>query len=147
MLNGKRRIHSKGEYRHEEYYAAEAGIYPGMLLEINSAGKVIKDATSGGAVGDEVLIAGEDALQGKTVNDVYVINTIVTVIVPQKGTELNMLLLDGEDVSVGEKIMSGGNGTLKANSGGTAIVGVATEALDLSATANTINSLVPVRVV
>jgi len=56
------RIHSKGAFRHEEDQAAEAGIYPGMLLRLDNAGEVEMHDTEGGAVGDEVLIAEEDAL-------------------------------------------------------------------------------------
>jgi hypothetical protein len=147
MADGNiKRIHSKGEFEQEEYYAGEAGIYPGMQLELNSAGKVIKHATSGGALGDEAMYAMEDQMQGKTVDDVYTINTIVTCIIPRKGSEINVLLADGETVAIGTKIMSGGDGTSKANSGGVKIMGEATAALDLSASANTANALTPMRV-
>ena len=142
-----KRIHSKGQITYEEYYAAEAGIFPGMLLELNSDGKVIKDTTSGGALGDEVIVALEDYLQGRTVETVYAINEIVLVALPHKGSEVNMLLDDGESVVPGDKIMSGGDGTVKKNAGGTNILGESTGTLDLTASANTANGLTPVRIV
>ncbi len=142
-----KRIHSKGPFVQEEYYAAEAGIYPGMLLELNSDGKVIKHVSSGGVLGDEAMFALEDYLQGKVVGDVYAINEIVLVIIPHKGSEINALLDDGESVVPGDKIMSGGDGTVRKNSAGTSIVGESTGTLDLSASSNTANGLTPVRIV
>ncbi len=67
MATTKRRIEAKGDYsRKLELIAGEAGIKPGMLCKINSSNEVIKHSTSGGALGDENLIALEDALQGST---------------------------------------------------------------------------------
>ncbi len=147
MANVIKRIHSKGTFAQEEYYAAEAGIYPGMLVELNSDGKLIKHASSGGALGDEAMFAMEDYLQGRNVGTVYAINEIVFVIIPNKGSEINALLDDGESVVPGDKIMSGGDGTVKKNAGGTSIVGESTGTLDLSASSNTANGLTPVRIV
>jgi len=56
------RIHRKGTFRHEEMKANEAGIYPGMLLKMDSSGEVGMHDSKGGDLGDEVLIAEEDAL-------------------------------------------------------------------------------------
>jgi hypothetical protein len=111
MADTKRRIHVAGKFIHEEYYAGEAGIYPGMLLKINAAGKVIKHTTEGGALGDEILVAVEDALQGKVVADVYAINTIVSVMIPLKGSRFNALVEAVSDCNVADKLMSAGNGT------------------------------------
>jgi len=146
MANVIKRIHSKGPFTQEEYKAAEAGIYPGMQVQLNSDGEVELHDNSGGAVGDEKMFAIEDQLQGKTVDDVYADNSIVTVILPYKGCEINMLLADGESVVPGDKIMAGGDGTVKKNSSGTDILGTSTGTLDLSASSNTANGLTPVRI-
>lgn len=146
MADVIKRIHSKGPIIQDEAFAGEAGIYPGMLIKLNSSGQVIKHTTAGGVLGDENLIAIEDQLQGKTVDDVYADEALVTYMIPHVGSELNILLDDGETVVVGGKIISTGDGTLKATTGTPAkTLGVATKALDLSASANTANALVPCR--
>lgn len=142
-----KRIHSKGPFEQEEYKAAEAGIYPGMLVELDTNGEVIKHDDSGGAVGDEVLVAMEDQIQGRNVDTVYADDSIVTVMIPAKGTEVNLLLKDGEVVTPAIKVMSNGDGTIIANSGGTHIPGMSTGSLDLSGSSNTANALTPVRIV
>lgn len=145
-------IKGKGTFRQEEAVAGEAGIYPGMLLKMNSSGQVVMHSTEGGVLGDEVLIAAEDALQGNTVDTVYTVSTPVTYLVPNKGSEVRMLIEDGQDIAVGDKIMSAGNGLLKETtdleSGETlaSVVGVALEANDLTGS-NTSNTLSLVRVV
>jgi hypothetical protein len=135
------RIYLSGPYIHEEAIAASAGIYPGMLLKLNSSGEVALHTTSGGVMGDEVLIAEEDALQGKNKDTVYADDAIVSYIVCQPGTVVNMLIADAEDIAIGDKIVSNGDGLL-AEAGGLAsaeaygkIVGVAIEANDLSGSA------------
>lgn len=146
MANVIKRIHSKGGFAQEEYKAAEAGIYPGMQVKLNSDNEVVKHSTSGGAVGDEKMFAMEDALQGKTVADVYADEALVTVIIPYKGSEINMLLEDGESIVPGDKIMAGGTGQVKKNAAGTDILGTATGTLDLSGSSNTADGLTPVRI-
>ena len=137
------RIHLKGAFRHEEAVSGIAGIYPGMLVKLDSDGKVVLHTTSGGALGDEVLVAAEDALHGKTVSTVYTLGAIVSLIIPQRGCELNLLIAVDEEIAVADKIMSGGDGTFVKNSGGTVVIGVATEANDLSDSgdANTLSAV------
>ncbi len=106
------RIHSKGPYTHEEYVAGEAGIYPGMLLKLMSDDTVdIHDDENGRA---EAMFAEEDALQGKTVTQVYTVDNICSVILPMVGCEIRALIQDGQDISIGERLVSAGDGTLKA---------------------------------
>ncbi len=147
MADVIKRIHSKGPITQEESVAGEAGILPGMILILNSSNQVVKHATAGGDYGDELLVAIEDQLQGKTVSDVYASGDIVTYMIAHIGSELNLLLDDGEAVVIGSKIISTGDGTVKLTTGvPKANIGVATAALDLSASANTANGLVPVRI-
>lgn len=148
MATTKRRIEAKGLYsRKLEFIIGEAGVKPGMLCKMNSSGQAIKHSTSGGALGDENLVALEDALQGsKNVDTVYTSGQRGFFIIALPGDELNVLIADEEDVNVGDKIMAGGSGTFKVNSGGTKVVAVAVEANDLTGS-NTSNKLSQVRFV
>jgi hypothetical protein len=146
------RIHSKGDWRHDEALAGEAGIYPGMLVELNSDGEVIAHATEGG--NGEFAIAMEDALQGATIADVYTNAEIVSYGLPVKGAVFNVLLAAGENAAIGNWLISGGDGTFKVNTNVTSGVTIeaggllakAEEALDLSAS-GTSNTLIAARVV
>lgn len=131
------RIHSKGPYSREEYDAGEAGIYPGMLLKLASDDDVeIHDDENGRA---EALFAEEDALQGKTVADVYTVDELVTCILPGLGCEIRALIADENNVSIGDRLVSNGDGRLKPlgnlDSGGidVFVIAVATENCDLTA--------------
>jgi len=120
----------------EEFVAAEA-ITPGMLIEIDSNGKVQKHATSDG---DAVpMFALEDELQGNGITDAYSAADQVQVWVAQRGEQVYALLADGENASIGDFLASNGNGYLKVyamSSGGAeypqSIVAVALEAVDRS---------------
>jgi len=147
-----KRIHSKGAYRQEEAYAGEAGIKPGMLVKLHTNGKLLKHSTQGGDLGDEVLVAVEDALQGKTVSDAYDDASLVTYIIPNKGSVVNMLLKATNNASIGNKLCSASGGVLELVSGlssnvsNGSVVGVAEEACDLSAS-GAVDTLTPVRIV
>jgi len=143
----KNRIHNKGFYRHEEADAGEAGIYPGMLLELNSSGDVIKHNTEGARA--EKAFATEDALQGGTTSTVYTNGEVVTYILPVPGSVVNALIKAGEDIAIGDELISAGDGTLialgSAGSGVTVaeVIAVAEEACDLTASgaANTLSAV------
>jgi len=152
MAEAANRIHAKGPYRHEEAYAAEAGIYPGMLIQLDSDGKVELHDSQGQALGDETLIAEEDALQGNTVDTVYTISTICSYLIPQKGSVVRALIKAGEDIAIGDELVSNGDGLFiedtSVGSGVTVtrIYGVAEEACDLTASGAS-NTLCMMRVV
>ena len=94
-----------------EEYVAVAAITPGMLVELTSADKVQKHSTaSGNAV---PMFALEDELQGKGIADAYAADDQVQVWVAQRGEQVNALLADGEDASIGEFLCSNGDGFLK----------------------------------
>ena len=146
------RVHSKGPFRHEEFVASEAGIYPGMLVTINSSNQAVIHTTEGGVLGDECIIAAEDALQGNTIATVYAILAIVSCVIANKGSVVNVLLEDGQNAAIGNKLISAGNGKFKVStdleSGETLahVQGIADEALDLTGS-NTSDTLVAMRVV
>lgn len=123
-----------------EEIEASGTITPGMLLELDSDGKV--RAHSG--EGEDVLpmFALEDELQGKTINDNYTSGQPVQVWIPVRGEQVLAELADDENVSIGDFLCSDGNGRLKkyeaisSTAGLTVyqevIVGQALEAVDLS---------------
>jgi len=132
------RVAGKGSYRIEEYKAASAGIYPGMLVKLDANGEVAIHDDEGGALGDEVMIAAEDALQGHDVDEVYADDSRVTVFIPNKGSTVNVLIEDGQDIDIADKLISAGNGKFKVStdleSGETlsCVPGIATEVRDLT---------------
>jgi len=146
------RIHRKGSFRHEEMKANSTGIYPGMLLKMDSNGEVGVHDVNGGELGDEVLIAEEDSLQGNTVDTVYADDSIVSVIIPQKGSVVKMRLAENEVLSIGEKVCSNGDGYVccadaaDSPSSVAVIIGVSEEAADLSS-GYTLGKLVDIRIV
>jgi len=146
------RIHCKGPFRHEEMKANEADIYPGMLLKMDSSGEVGMHDDKGGALGDEVLIAEEDALQGNNVDHAYSDDEIISIIIPQKGSVVRMRLAENEVLSIGEKVCSNGDGYIRSvadidsPSEVLHVLGVSEEAVDLSS-GYTTGALVAIRVV
>lgn len=144
------RIHRKGSFRHLEMRANETGIYPGMLLVMDNAGEVGMHSSKGGDLGDEVLVAEEDALQGRTVETVYADDDLVSIILPQKGTVIRMLLAEDQVLEIGEKVCSAGNGLIRSApdldspSELLYVIGVAEEAKDLASGAG--NELVDIRI-
>jgi len=117
MAEAANRIHSKGPYTHEEYNTTETGIYPGMLLNLNSSGNVEKHSDENGRA--EALFAEEDALQGRTVDQVYELDSVtdkvlVSCILPGLGCEVRALIQDEQEISIGDRLVSAGDGRLKA---------------------------------
>ncbi len=137
MANTTRRIHSKGPFTYEEYKALAADVYPGHLIQLNSDSKVLPHDTVGGK--GEAMFAQEDALQGKNVATVYSASAIVGVIIPSKGCEVYARIQDAQNISEGDPLMSGGDGTLIAiadASGADADEILAYAAEDIDATAS-----------
>lgn len=97
-----------------EKTAGEAGIYPGMLLRLSTDDKFYMQATD--AEKCSVIVAIEDALQGKTVSDVYTIAYPVRAIQFRPGEEFHGLLTAGQSVGIGEKCIADGNGKFRSAS-------------------------------
>jgi len=143
------RIHSRGPYRYEEYKANSALILPGMLLAIDSNGEVAPHSVVGGKA--EAIFAVEDALQGINADTLYADNSIVACILPAKGSEVNAIIEDGQDIAIGDRLMSQGNGKLVVLSDVSGadqdeIVAIAVEANDLTGS-NTSDTRSAVRIV
>jgi len=126
---------------------ANAAITPGHLVELMSTGKLRVHASAGQNC--EKAFAVEDDLQGNTIDDAYDAADIAQYNIMKPGDEVNALLANGQDVSIGDFLESAGDGTLQAHtadseslgadsSGAIAsfytnqIVGVALEAVDMS---------------
>lgn len=142
------RIHAKGPFVQEEYVAAEADIQPGMLVKLNSSGQLIKHDVENGRA--EVMFAQEDVLQGRNVDQLYALNAVATVILPNLASEVQGRLENDQVVAIGDWLVSRGNGLLKnlgsLDSGDIDVftVGVAMEAKDLTDSATT-NELIRLR--
>lgn len=137
------RIHLIGSGRLEEDIAG-AALTPGHLIEAyNASGtkKVRKHSTEGGYA--ERGFALEDALQGREIDTAYAADERVSYVLAAPGDVVYAYLKAGENVAIGAKLISAGDGTLiaegSASSGTTVkqIIGQAEEALDLSASGAT----------
>lgn len=131
------------DYSHvvEEYTAAGA-ITPGMLVEVDSTNEV---QAHSGVDGHAVpMFATEDEFFGKTINDAYAADDKVQVWIPQRGDMVYALLADGEEVVIGDKLTSNGDGALKVYEADAsdvtygAIIAEAVEAVDNSSSGSTI---------
>jgi len=134
------------DYLHiNEEYNAAAAITPGMLIELNSSGTVQKHASIDTFA--MPMFATEDELQGKDITDAYVTGDKVQCWIPTRGDIVYALLLDGQNVSIGDKLVSASGGYLKKSESDFAsiesvdagtdlstrvIIGIALEAQDLS---------------
>ena len=143
-----RRIENRGPGYEQEYKAGESGIYPGMLVDLNAAGELIKHATS--EVQTPVILAMEDALQGNTVATVYLDNNRVPVLIPSKGAVVNALVESGQNVTIGDVFVSGGNGLFietESATSGVLNAGALVKAIETIAAQLTANTLVACRVI
>ena len=130
-----------------EEMVASAAITPGMLLIIESTGKVKAHNQADKDVFP--IFALEDELQGKGINDAYAANDPVQCWIPYRGDIVNAILADGQKVVIGDALTSDGYGRLKKHVTDTGastvpwtvypeqIVGYAAEALDLSGSSGT----------
>ena len=113
------------DYLHiNEEYKAKTAITPGMVVELTSDDNV--QAHSGAGKSALIMIALEDDLQGKGIDDAYAAEDPVQVWIPQRGDIANMLLKDGEDISIGDFLESAGTGYLQKHVADTESAGVTT---------------------
>lgn len=124
-----------------EEYLAGGTIYPGQFLLMSAADTVV--AHNDDAPANQIpMVAVEDALQGRDINDAYVTADPVKVFIPQRGDEVYAILADGENVAVGAFLESNGTGYLQAVTTGKAVA-MALEALDLSGSSGEESSSTP----
>ena len=129
-------IHLKGDFRRIEKVAS-ATITPGMLVAVDSSDEVAAHGTEGYYA--ERMFAVEDALQGLPIGTNYTDGDRVSINVVPPGAVVNAFICAGEDVAIGDLLISNADGTLielsSATSGVTIyqVIGVAIEANDLTA--------------
>ena len=119
----------------EELTSAAVVLTPGMLLEVINGGYVAVHGSSEGSV-TPPMFALEDELQGRGIDDNYATFSKIQVWIPGRGDRVYALLKSGESVIVGDKLASGGDGTLikhvSASVKPNQIVAIAMEAVDMS---------------
>lgn len=102
--------------------AASEAITPGHLVErFNNAGVIRfkKHATAGGNTAK--LVATEQSMLNKGVDDAYAANDLVEVAALQTGSTAWMLIASGQNITAGQRLESAGDGTLRAIASGTAL--------------------------
>ena len=110
--------------------AGEA-ITPGMLLEFTAADTYIKGTAT--ATQCPKIVALEDELQGRTIDDDYAVGDPVQAWNCVPGEEANLALKTGETIVIGDALVSAGDGTVKKGVAGTDfVVGYAGEAITAS---------------
>ena len=120
----------------QEELEAESAITPGMLIELTSSGTVQPHSTADGTAAKR--FAKEDSLQGKAIDDAYAADSPVQCLSFVQGEWVLAILADGEDIDIGDWLVSNGDGALKERAGASdgeepeSVVAVARQALDLS---------------
>lgn len=114
---------------------ANGAITPGMMLLLNSAGKLIPHGTPGGVA--IPYFADMYDLTGKGIDDNYAANDWVQAWIVPPGSEINGILPpSAAAVVIGDQLTSNGNGMLKKANGTTDnVVGYALQAVDNSGNA------------
>jgi hypothetical protein len=109
-----------------EEFTANATIYPGMLVEEMSTGKLRAHAT---AAGNAIpMFALEDELQGNDIDDNYADGDQVKFRIFLPGDVVNARLATSQVIAKDSKLESAGSGLLRALNAGTPIA-VAREAV------------------
>lgn len=121
--------------QHEKDFPLESAsfpILPGMLVELNANRKLIPHDAAG-TLPTPILVAVEMPIRsGSDIDTAYdIAGEVVPVHYALAGDLLYMMLEAGENVAVGDKLESSGNGHLRVGSSGP--IGQATEAVNNSA--------------
>ena len=119
MARNTNTIRSKGPYIQDEAYTTEA-VTPGQIIQIDDSelvGLNLEPQVKLCAETDvyvERAFAVEDGLQGKTVDDDYAIDTLLTYIIPQRGSCVNARVAHTATYAAGDKLVQDGSGNLTA---------------------------------
>jgi hypothetical protein len=106
-------------------------ITPGHLIKQNSSGLLVVHATAGGFA--ERIFAVENDLNGKEIDDNYLVNDYVQSEIYRPGDEvLAFVVASGSAIVVGDYLESAGDGSLRKLASGTPLA-TAIEAVDNSA--------------
>jgi len=113
-----------------EEYIAGGSILPGMVLLLDDDGTV-KAHDNDAPAAFTVMVALEDDLQGKGIDDAYASGDPVQCWTPYSGDVFYGILEDGADIKIGDFLESNGVGYLQKFTSGQARL-QALETLDLS---------------
>ena len=111
-------------------YVAGSTIIPGQLLLLDTDGTV-KAHDDDVPAAFTPLVAIEDALQGREIDDVFVAGDPVRCWIPGRGDVAYLILEDGAHVAIGDFLESNGAGYVQKFTSGK-VVGQALEHMDLS---------------
>lgn len=131
-----RTVFIKGDPRYDEADASGA-ITPGFLLEEDSNSDVQAHSTAGGEAAP--FVAFENELEGEGIDTDYSSGDRCRYLVCKKGDEVVMRIANGEDIDIGDKLVSNGDGKLKeltADSSGVvdeeAVIAISKDDVDMS---------------
>lgn len=100
----------------ENYAAADATIYPGHLIDVNSSSQNVRHATAGGAT--SLTFALEREEMGTTIDTAYASGDTVKQGTFPAGCHVNAFIESGVTVQVGTKLESAGDGSFRAVTSG-----------------------------
>lgn len=119
----------------EQYEALAIGICsPGHLLMLDSAGKV--KVHNGAGDYAQMIFAIEDSLQGNDIDDAYAVGDLVQYVAPVKGSIVYVRIKNGENIAIGDQLVSNADGTFKEDTGTDKVLGIALDACDLSSSSS-----------
>lgn len=112
---------------------ASGALVPGMLAKMDANGAYLAHATIYGK--GELLVVGVDSFQGKDLSETsYAISSRVFMHVPDRGEKFLALIKDGQNIAIGDHLVSNGDGTFrKVNAATDHVFAVADDALNLTA--------------
>lgn len=111
---------------------ADAALKPGHIITKNATDEVLKHATAG--AGGQIMVAMEDRLIGRTINDAYAEAESVPYHIPTTGDWLYLRVAAAASAIVhNAPLTSDGAGCVKLATGDDIIIARALEALDNSA--------------
>lgn len=121
-LNAPNTIFLGGERTQIGDRAASEAITPGHLVELfNNAGVIRFRKHATAAVATERLVATEQLMLNKGVDDAYAANDLMEVSAGRGGSTFWMFIASGQNIAAGDKLESAGNGTLRILAAGVAL--------------------------
>lgn len=101
----------KGKGHHDEGRAG-GDVSPGEAVRLAADGKYDRESLAPGVAPDRgIIVAQEDALQGRTIIQDYALDDVIFLYVPLPGDHLNLLVKSGEDIDVGDFLSVEGSGS------------------------------------
>lgn len=100
--------------------AASEAITPGHLVERFNNGGIIRFRKHSVAGGAGNLVATNQSMLNKGVDDAYAADDLMEVSALHKGATAWMFIASGQNISAGNKLESAGDGTLRALASGVA---------------------------